>query len=119
MTPLALQRLRERIPECELVLYTDLLSRTVLGADGAVRYPQEHLDVLCQCCADLFEAAQNDLCESCDHVLFFGPNGGRGFFRNLSEPGEALCCIFSSAVDVDYLVQSIKDALEPGTAAHE
>ncbi|MEM7074047.1 MAG: hypothetical protein AAGA28_04495 [Pseudomonadota bacterium] len=119
MTPLALQKLRARVPGCELLVYTDLQSRTVLGSDGALRYPQEHLDALCLCAADLFDVTGHAPKGPFSHALFFGAGGGRGFFRNGADPGEALCCICALSVDVDQLVQVMNEALGAESSGHE
>ena len=111
MTPDMLKSLRAQVPDCDLIVYADLGSRTVLSADSALRYPQEHLDALCHCAADLFGAATGSDTAATEQVLFFGPTGGRGFFRNLAEPGEALCCICAAGTDIDALTAAFTEAL--------
>lgn len=122
MTPQALKAFRLRVPDCELAVYADLGSGTVLGADGALRYPQEYVDALCASAAALFaaapEGAQPDgRTASVDHVLVQGPAGCRGFFRRLDEPGEALCCICAPAVDTMRLIAEARVALAKAGAA--
>lgn len=110
MTPSALNAFRSTLADCELAVYVDLGSRTVLSSDGALHYPQEYLDVLCACAADLFDAAPKGE-EPVEHVLFASPTGSRGFFRNPAEPNEALCCICAAEVGVDTLVENARAAL--------
>ena len=110
MTPSALNEFRSRLADCELAAYVDLRSRTVLSSDGALHYPQEYLDALCASAADVFEAAPNGD-GPVEHVLFLSPTGSRGFFRNLSDPNEALCCICSAEVRVDTLVDKARAVL--------
>lgn len=120
MTPESLRRFRARLPECDLAVYADLGARTVLAADSALRVPQEYLDVLCDCAAVLFAAADaaraGQGADPTGEVLFLGPTGGRGFFRLPDEPGEALCCIFAPEADLDRLVAEAQAALLGGGA---
>lgn len=117
MTPQALKAFRIRVPDCELAVYADLGSGTVLGADAGLRYPQEYLDALCTCAAALFDAAPQDGAAPVDHVLFLGPTGGRGFFRRIDEPGEALCCICAPDVRAERLIVEARVALAKGGSA--
>ncbi|MDA5092849.1 hypothetical protein O2N63_01975 [Aliiroseovarius sp. KMU-50] len=110
MTPTALNAFRNTLADCELAVYVDLGSRTVLSSDGALHYPQEYLDVLCTCAADLFDAAPKGE-EPVEHVLFLSPTGSRGFFRNLADPCEALCCICSAEVGFERLIENARAAL--------
>lgn len=111
MTPQALKAFRIRVPDCELAVYADLGSGTVLGADGALRYPQEYLDALCAGAAVLFDAAPGNGEGPVEHVLFQGPTGSRGFFRRLDEPQEALCCICAPGVATARLIAEARVAL--------
>ncbi|SPH18236.1 hypothetical protein DEA8626_01768 [Defluviimonas aquaemixtae] len=110
MTPSALNAFRRKLTDCELAVYVDLRSCTVLSYDGALHFPQEYLDVLCACAADLFEAAPKDA-GPVEHVLFFSPTGGRSFFRTLADPNEALCCMCAADTDVETLIESARAAL--------
>ncbi len=110
MTPSALNAFRSTLADCELAAYVDLGSRTVLSSDGALHYPQEYLDALCASAADLFEATPK-AGGQVEHVLFLSPTGSRGFFRTVSDPNEALCCICSAEVCVDTLIENARAAL--------
>ena len=110
MTPTALNAFRRKLADCELAVYVDLQSCTVLSSDGALRFPQEYLDVICACAADLFEAAP-EAAGPVEHVLFFSPTGSRSFFRNVADPNEALCCICSADADVKTLIENARAAL--------
>lgn len=116
MTPDALGKLRGRLSDCDVLIYADLHSRTVLSTDGAVRHPQEQLDALCHAAADLFAASEGTRSDGLPHIFFLSPTGGRAFFRNTKEPSEALCCIFGPDADVDTLFREIRAAL-PGEGA--
>ena len=110
MTPSALNAFRRTLVDCELAAYVDLGSRTVLSSDGALHYPQEYLDALCASAADLFDAAPNAE-GPVEHVLFLSPTGSRGFFRDVSDPNEALCCICTAEVNVETLIANARAAL--------
>ncbi len=116
MTPTALNAFRRKVTDCELAIYVDLDSRTVLSSDGALHFPQEYLDALCRCAADLFDAAPKGEGQV-DHVLFMSPTGSRSFFRNLAEPNEALCCMCAAEVAVETLIENARAALAVGGAA--
>lgn len=111
MTPHDLKAFRTGTPACELAVYADIGSRTVLGSDSALRYPQEYLDALCGCAADLFDAAPADGAAPVDHVIFLSPTGGRAFVRNATEPDEVLCCLCSPDVAADRLISAARAAL--------
>jgi len=115
MTPSALNAFRRKVAGCELAVYVDLDSRTVLSSDGALHFPQEYLDVLCACAADLFEVAPTGE-GAAEHVQFLSPTGSRSFFRNLTDPNEALCCICAAEVAVETLIESARAALAGGGA---
>jgi hypothetical protein len=109
MTPSALAELRARLPACELAVYADYGSGTVLGADGAFQYPQEYLDALCQCAARLFGEADLEL----DHATFLSPTGGRVFMRASDSSTEALCCICAPDAELSKLLNEIRDGMNP------
>jgi len=115
MTPQALRAFLERLQDCDLAVYADLGARTVLGADAALRVPQEYLDALCDCAAFLFAAAPGDA--PVEEILFLGPTGGRGFFRSAAEPGEALCVICAPDADLGRLSAEARAALSGGAGA--
>lgn len=117
MTPQALRAFRDRLPDCDLAVYADLGARTVLGADSALRVPQEYLDALCDCAAFLFAAAPAPGAGPVEEILFLGPTGGRGFFRSAAEPGEALCLICAPDADLARLAAEARAALAGGAAA--
>lgn len=106
MTPKALAEFRDQLPDCELVVYADIGSGTVLLRDGALRYPQEYLDALCSCAAQIFRGGPSYDGVALDPVLFFGPTGGRAFFQSSADPSAALCCIVGPDVDVASFLQA-------------
>lgn len=110
MTPHALNAFRSKVAECEFAVYVDLHARTVLSSDGALHVPQEYLDALCACAADLFAAAP-EAAGPVEHVHFVSPTGSRSFFRNPAEPNEALCCLCAAEVAVAPLIIAARAAL--------
>jgi len=117
MTPKALAEFRTRLPECELAVYADIRSGTVLLKDGVLRYPQEYLDALCECAGLLFRENPEFDGAPTDPILFFGPTGGRAFFRAPDDPSEALCCIIGVGTDVSALLREGRALLAPQEAA--
>jgi hypothetical protein len=111
MTPRDLRSFRLGLQDCELAIYADVASRTVLGADSRLRYPQEYLDALCDCAADLFDALGGNADADPDHAIFLGPVGGRAFIRNPAEPDEVLCCICSADIGAARLLEAARAAL--------
>lgn len=111
MTPSALADFRSRLPDCELVVFADIGSRTVLGSDGALRYPQEHLDALCDTAAELFRDGPDLGAGPVEHVMFVSATGSRVFLRAANSPREALCCIGAPAMDFTVLLAEGRAAL--------
>lgn len=116
MTPKALAEFRARLPACELAVYADIRSGTVLLKDGVLRYPQEYLDALCECAALLFRDNPEFDGTAADPIFFFGPTGGRAFFRAPDDPTEALCCICGSDTDISVLLEEGRALLQPDGA---
>ncbi|MEM6609804.1 MAG: hypothetical protein AAF689_14645 [Pseudomonadota bacterium] len=113
MTPEALADFRAQLPQCELAVYADIRSGTVLLTDGALRYPQEYLDALSECAAQLFAEAPAFDDHVIDPVLIFGPTGGRAFFCSSVDPSEALCCLFGTGADITKLLAAGRALVSP------
>ncbi|MBF9035443.1 hypothetical protein HKCCE2091_14445 [Rhodobacterales bacterium HKCCE2091] len=111
MTPRALSEFRSRLPGCDLVVYADIASRTVLASDGALRYPQEYLDALCLSAAELLAPGSGLGGEPAAEVLFLTETGARAFFRAPDATGESLCCICAPEIDVTDLRREARAAL--------
>lgn len=116
MTPKALAEFRARVPACELAVYADIRSGTVLLSDGILRYPQEYLDALSACAALLFRSNPSFDEAAVDPILFFGPTGGRAFFRAPDDPTEALCLICGKTTDITALLAEGRAFLAPDEA---
>ncbi|MEM9318840.1 MAG: hypothetical protein AAGA70_07505 [Pseudomonadota bacterium] len=111
MTSVDLADFRAQLPQCELAVYADIGSGTVLLTDGSLRYPQEYLDALCECAAQLFRGDPAFDGQATDPIMVFGPTGGRVFFRAPSDPTEALCCICGPETDVTMLITAARRML--------
>ncbi|MBF9030853.1 hypothetical protein HKCCE3408_10660 [Rhodobacterales bacterium HKCCE3408] len=103
MTPHDLSKFRTRLPECDLVLFADIGSRTVLAASGALRHPQEYLDALAGVAAEVFADGTEFRGAASTEALFLSPTGLRAFFRSADDPAEALACICGPGVDLGNL----------------
>ncbi|NKX44435.1 hypothetical protein [Roseicyclus persicicus] len=111
MTPDTLARLRRAVPACSLVVWADIDKGTVLAADGDLAYPQEHLDALGACAAQLLEVAAPGSGRQPDSALFAGPTGCRVFFRVPGAPAEAICCLGGPVADPPALLDRLRGAL--------
>jgi hypothetical protein len=111
MTPNALADLRARLPGCELAVYVDFASETVLGSDGDLRYPQEHLDALCRCAATLFAHDDETGAPASGHAVFLSETGARVFLRAPDAGSEALCCICAPDTDFAAALPGVRQML--------
>jgi hypothetical protein len=111
MTPHDLKSFRTHVANCDLAVYADIGSLTVLSSDGSLRFPQEYLDALCACAADLFDAAPGDTGMQVDHIIFLSPTGSRFFVRDMSQPDEILCCICAAEIDCGHFLEAAQAAL--------
>lgn len=93
----ALERLRTCTAGCELVLLADVSTGTVLAWNGAVRYPQEHLDGLCAIAADLLGPGQGPASRTAVLAL---ETGCQTFVRAPDNAEEVLCCVLAVSGDV-------------------
>lgn len=92
----ALIRLRSELPDCELAMLADLGSRTVLGWDGALKFPQEQLDSLAATAAELLARA-----EAADTAIVSTPTEARVFIRAPGGGSEALCAVSAPDAELD------------------
>ncbi len=85
-----LDALRGAVEGCEVVIVADLGTRTVLGASGAVRLPQEALDALCAEAADILQPVDGQPRAS---AVLAGPTGTRVFLRSTEETDLAIALV--------------------------
>lgn len=117
MTPDTLSQLRKRLPDCELILYADIASGTVLASDARLVHPQENLDTICACAKAFLNAPRLASHEVTDEAVFRTPTSVRVFMRALADPHEALACVCGPDADLDAVLAAFREAL--GDAAPE
>ncbi|MFW5641567.1 MAG: hypothetical protein ACOCY0_02260 [Roseicyclus sp.] len=111
MTPDTLAQLRTRLADCELVLYADIASRTVLASDARLNHPQENLDTICACARAFLNAPRLASHEVTAEAVFRTPTSTRVFMRALADPSEALACVCGPAADLASVLETMRDAL--------
>ncbi|MEJ6388025.1 hypothetical protein [Gymnodinialimonas ulvae] len=116
MTPNTFPDFRAAHPDCALLVLSDIRSRTVLAADGALAYPQEYLDAISTSAFEIM--AQSATRRT--WALFLTPNGIRAF-RAVPHLGNvALTCLMSPDADVDIMLaqlDTLAQGIEPWEAA--
>jgi hypothetical protein len=111
MTPDTLAQLRKRLPDCELVLYADIASGTVLASDARLVHPQENLDVICGCARAFLNAPRLASHDLTAEALFRTPTSTRIFLRSLADPHEALACVCGPRADLKTVLETLRSAL--------
>ena len=101
-----LERLRTAIVGCELMMYADTSTNTILASDCAVRLGQEHLDALCEKARAVFAVAPEEtilcLCKA---------TGRRLFLRSAPGEAEVLCGVFDLTADLGAALTLAQDML--------
>jgi len=115
-----LDALRSEFPDCSVVAFADLSTRTALCASQQDALPQEQIDALCQVGAELLN---DDM--AAQVATMFGEGGDRNvhqaivmtpvdlrlFLRSKVDPVDALCCICSTQIDVGQFAKAAWDHL--------
>lgn len=115
MTPDILRRLRKRLPDCELVLYADIASGTVLASDARLVHPQENLDTICTCARAFLNAPRLASHDLTNEAVFQTPTAKRVFLRAFADPCEALACICGPESDLAEVLAAMRAALAEAT----
>lgn len=111
MTPEILRHLRKRLPDCELVLYADIASGTVLASDARLAHPQENLDTICACARAFLNAPRLASHDLTNEAVFQTPTAKRVFLRAFADPCEALACICGPESDLAEVLDAMRAAL--------
>jgi hypothetical protein len=111
MTPEILRNLRKRLPDCELILYADIASGTVLASEARLVHPQENLDTICICARAFLNAPRLSSHDLTNEAVFRTPTAMRVFVRAFSDPCEALACICGPGCDLDEVLNAMRAAL--------
>jgi hypothetical protein len=112
MTPEILRHLRKRLPDCELVLYADIASGTVLASDARLVHPQENLDTICACARAFLNAPRLSSHDLTNEAVFQTPTAKRVFLRAFADPCEALACVCGPDSDLREVLNAMRAALE-------
>jgi hypothetical protein len=111
MSPETLSQLRARLPGCDLLIYADIGSRTVLASSGRLSMPQEVLDALTDCAAELLSLPPESGDGTVEQTLLLTPTGVRGFLRAPGEAAEALCWLGAPDADLRRITSDLAAAL--------
>lgn len=106
MTNEELAQFRTHYQGCELILFADLSTLTILGSDSAIRLGQEHLDALCDTAHAIFSR-----CTDVTRACICKPGGRRLFLR--AHPGavEVIAGVFDHQVDLGHASQAAHEML--------
>ena len=98
-----LEAFRQELEGCEIVAFLDISARTVLAWDGSLKWPQEHLDELCEIARRaLTVGSKAETVEVPQRVMLACSFGCFVFLRAAPSANEALCCVFSPNAEVDH-----------------
>ncbi len=111
MTPEMLRHLRRRLADCELILYADIASGTVLASDSRLVYPQENLDTICSCARAFLSAPRLASHDLTDEAVFQTPTATRIFMRARADGNEALAAVCGPRTDLAHVLQEMRGAL--------
>ncbi len=85
-----------------MVVFADIAAKTVLAWDGALKWPQEHLDDLCALAAQVLAIGVGvDPAAEPQTAILARATGCFVFVRAAPGANEALCCVFAPYCDID------------------
>ena len=102
MTEIDLAEFRARMAGCELVMFADIATQTILASDCAIKLGQEHLDHLCSKARAVFGI---DACASITSVYLERPTGKTVIVRRDGNGSEVLCSVFGPTTDLSGVVE--------------
>ena len=98
-----LKAFRQELEGCEIAAFVDISARTVLAWDGSLKWPQEHLDALCDIARSVLTVGSKaEAVEEPQTAMLARPSGCFVFLRAAPGANEALCCVFSPNAEVDH-----------------
>ena len=101
MTIGPLEAFRKDFAGCEMVVFADIVAKTVLAWDGALKWPQEPLDDLCEMAAQVLAiGADVDPLAEPQTAIFARATGCFVFLRATPGASEALCCVCAPDCDI-------------------
>lgn len=99
VTTKVLASFRSQVPECNLALWSDIRSGTVLSVDAALDYPQEYLDAFSNMATQALSLPRRtDQDGTC--VIAANASGLQLFATGIAMPGVALTCLASLDADI-------------------
>lgn len=108
-----LSQLRSMIDGCELVLLSDISTKTVLAWDGDLRFPQEHIDSFCDLAASVFAMIAIKERSLPEFAVLTKPTGTRVFVRSIDNPCEVICAVLSRSGDVSVAKDACQAFFDP------
>lgn len=96
-----LAEVRAELNECEIVLFADLGTGTVLAWDAAVKWPQEQLDAVCGLASAALDFGRHDGAEPATTAVLVRPTGIHLFVRATPDAAEVLCAVFAPHAALD------------------
>lgn len=111
MTPVTLRQLRKRLADCDLLIYADIASNTVLAHDSRLSHPQEQLDSICAVARAFLSAPRLASHDLTSESVLQTPTTTRVFLRAHADPNEALICVCGPKVDVEQVMREMNAAL--------
>lgn len=116
-----LETLREELPGCTLVAFTDLSSKLVLSSSSAVRPAQEELDALSEAAhlalnGTVSEGAapvwQDEAAQDAGTAMLLTATEARVVVRRPGENSEALVCVCTPGADLAKAADKGRAALD-------
>ncbi len=98
-----LEAFRQEFVGCEIAAFMDISARTVLAWDGSLKWPQEHLDDLCDLARNILAVGTKaETVEEPQTAMLARPTGCFVFLRAAPGASEVLCCVFAPGAEVDH-----------------
>ena len=95
-----LEAYRKELVGCEIAVFMDISARTVLAWDGALKWPQEHLDNLCDLALRVLSVgSEGENANRPQTAILARPTGCFVFLRAAPGASEVLCCVFAPDAD--------------------
>jgi hypothetical protein len=111
MTPEILRNLRKRLPDCELVLYADIASGTVLASEARLVHPQENLDTICICARAFLNAPRLSSHDLTNEAVFRTPTAMRSSCAPSPIPARRWPASAGPDCDLDEVLNAMRAAL--------
>ena len=102
MTVKPLKALRTEFDGCEIAILVDISTGIVLASDGALKWPQEKLDTLCQLATQVMAIGSDATAvHEMQTAMLVRATGVHTFVRAAPGANEILCGVFAPGSDLD------------------